>query len=227
MGEVDWADPEVERATWDGFYDDREAVWSGDPNHALVVEASALAPSTALDVGCGEGADAVWLAARGWRVTAIDVSEVALGRARVAAAAAGVDVDWVRSGVAGVDPARRRFDLVTAFFPALPRAAGTAYVGRLLDLVAPGGTLLTVFHAPPPDGAHDPHHPDHDAEDGDGEEGQRPRFDPDDFIGPEEVLAALGAGWELEAHEERPRSIAGGAGAHHTHDLVIRARRTP
>ncbi|KOG87623.1 SAM-dependent methyltransferase, partial [Streptomyces varsoviensis] len=63
---------------WDDMYRSRDQVFSGNPNPVLVAEAAGLRPGQALDVGCGEGADAVWLARRGWRVTAVDVSEVAL-----------------------------------------------------------------------------------------------------------------------------------------------------
>jgi 2-polyprenyl-3-methyl-5-hydroxy-6-metoxy-1,4-benzoquinol methylase len=81
------------RAEWDARYRERgRAMWSGRPNGRLVSEVVDLAPGLALDVGCGEGADAIWLAERGWTVTAIDVSEVAIGRAREAARAAGTSV---------------------------------------------------------------------------------------------------------------------------------------
>ena len=75
----DGSDPAAE---WDAMYAERDAVWSGEPNPHLVAEVAALTPGTALDVGCGEGADAVWLARQGWAVTAVDVSQVALERAR-------------------------------------------------------------------------------------------------------------------------------------------------
>ena len=68
-------------AFWNDRYASAPAIWSGKPNAQLVAEASGLAPSTALDVGCGEGADAVWLAERGWHVTALDISQVALDEA--------------------------------------------------------------------------------------------------------------------------------------------------
>src|ERR671912_1096728 len=80
---------------WNERYAGCNQIWSGQPNQALVTEVSPLPPGRALDVGCGEGADAVWLALRGWSVTALDVSEVALERAKKAAAAAGAEVAWV------------------------------------------------------------------------------------------------------------------------------------
>jgi SAM-dependent methyltransferase len=72
---------------WDEMYRTRDRVFSGNPNGVLVAEAAGLPPGQALDVGCGEGADALWLAGRGWHVTAVDVSETALRRAAVAAVA--------------------------------------------------------------------------------------------------------------------------------------------
>src|SRR3954471_21898208 len=88
----------VTAAEWDERYTGSPQIWSGNPNGALVAEVAALAPGRALDVGCGEGADAVWLATRGWRVTALDVSEVALDRAAQHARAAGVAVAWLHAG---------------------------------------------------------------------------------------------------------------------------------
>src|SRR5579859_4588006 len=81
---------------WDARYSERDgAMWSGRPNGRLLAEVAGLTPGRALDVGCGEGADAIWLARSGWTVTAIDVSDVAVRRAREAAELAGAMVDWV------------------------------------------------------------------------------------------------------------------------------------
>ena len=74
---------------WDARYRSADRIWSGNPNPHLVAHVAELFPRTALDVGCGEGADAIWLASLGWQVTAIDVSTVALDRAAEQAAAAG------------------------------------------------------------------------------------------------------------------------------------------
>src|SRR5690606_5145575 len=101
----------------------------------------------ALDVGCGEGADAVWLARQGWKVTAVEVSQVALDRARLAADAAGVAVEWVHADVTSDAPERGAYDLVSLQYPALPSAGADATIGALLAAVAPNGTLLVVGHA--------------------------------------------------------------------------------
>ena len=131
-----------EAADWDERYAVGEQIWSGAPNGALVAEVGAEPPGRALDVGCGEGADAVWLAGRGWQVTALDVSGVALARAARHADAAGVNVRWVHAGLldAAIEPAT--FDLVSAQYPALLRTADRRAERGLADAVAPGGVLL-------------------------------------------------------------------------------------
>jgi SAM-dependent methyltransferase len=136
------------REFWEQRYAEQDQMWSGRPNVVLVEEIEGLAPGTALDLGCGEGADAIWLAQRGWRVTATDISQLALERAAVHAADAGVAdrITWERHDLTESFPAGT-FDLVSAQFlhspvddpreSALPQAA---------DAVAPGGTLLIVSH---------------------------------------------------------------------------------
>src|ERR1700738_3548715 len=105
---------------WDARYGSAEAIWSGNPNPQLVAQVADLRPGTALDVGSGEGADAIWLAERRWQVTGIDVSTVALERAALLAAAAGQDVadriTWQQADILTWDPAQRQFDLVSAQF---------------------------------------------------------------------------------------------------------------
>jgi 2-polyprenyl-3-methyl-5-hydroxy-6-metoxy-1,4-benzoquinol methylase len=134
-------------AFWEDFYG-RERRWSGKPNASLVEVAAELEPGTALDVGCGEGGDAIWLASQGWQVTGTDISQTALDVAARHAAEAGVTVTWERHDLSVSQPAGP-FDLVTTSFlhskVELPR-------GRILraaaEAVAPGGTLLVVGHAP-------------------------------------------------------------------------------
>ena len=140
-------DASTQAAEWDARYSEAgSARWSGRPNGRLVAEVASLVPGPALDVGCGEGADAIWLAERGWDVTAIDVSDVALTRARAAAERAGVVVDWVAGDAFEAGVAARSFDLVSLQYPALPKAAGDAAVRTLLDAVRPGGLVLAVYH---------------------------------------------------------------------------------
>ncbi|MFJ4578722.1 class I SAM-dependent methyltransferase [Streptomyces echinatus] len=201
-------DPAV-RADWDNRYADRQRLWSGRPNGALVAEVAGLTPGRVLDVGCGEGADAVWLARTGWEVTALDVSGVALERAAGHARDAGVTVNWVHAALTEAATAPASFDLVSAQYPALLRTPDAAAERALLGAVAPGGVLLLVHHA--------------------GMETQQAHdngFDPADYVWPSMVAALLDDDWVVEADEQRPRVAPdGGAGAHHTDDLVLRARR--
>ncbi|MEF2977117.1 class I SAM-dependent methyltransferase [Subtercola sp. YIM 133946] len=134
---------------WNTHYGQRDQVWSGRPNPVLVREAGRLTPSTALDLGCGEGADAIWLAEQGWRVTAVDVSTTALERARRAAAAAGVDdrIEWLQADLVAAFPAGE-FGLVSAQFLQSPIELDRDRILRgARDAVAPGGHLLVVSHA--------------------------------------------------------------------------------
>ncbi|RKF28958.1 methyltransferase domain-containing protein [Micromonospora globbae] len=137
---------------WEERYTSRPNVWSGRPNPQLVAEASGLAPGRALDVGSGEGADAVWLAQRGWRVTGADISGTALKRAAAHADAAGADVaariEWVHADLREQPPAESAYDLVSAQFMHLPADERRALFARLAAAVAPGGTLLIVGHHP-------------------------------------------------------------------------------
>jgi SAM-dependent methyltransferase len=145
-------DIQFTREFWDDRYRSAGRLWSGQPNSQLVAHATDLPPGSALEAGCGEGADAIWLASRGWTVTAVDVSAVALDRAAGAAAAAGEEVarriTWRRVDLRSWDPAPERFDLVSAQYMHLPRAELESLHGRLAAAVRPGGTLLVVGHHP-------------------------------------------------------------------------------
>lgn len=137
------------RAYWDGRYRERERVWSGAANAVLVREASDLAAGRALDLGCGEGGDAIWLARRGWRVTGTDISGVALERAAEHAAAAGVAdrVRWERHDLAESFPSGE-FDLVSAcFLHTFGEFPRERILRTAAAAVAPGGVLLVAGHA--------------------------------------------------------------------------------
>ena len=201
-------DPAVQ-AEWDGRYADREQLWSGQPNGALVAEVAGLTPGRVLDVGCGEGADAVWLARAGWDVTALEVSGVALQRAARHAHDAGVAVRWVHAELAEAHLPAASFDLVSAQYPALLRTPDAAAETALLDAVALGGVLLFVHHAG-----------------FDEQPQQEGGFDPADYVSPQMITARLDDAWQIEVDEQRPRVVPdSGAGAHHANDSVLRARR--
>ncbi len=135
---------------WDDMYRSRTALWSGEPNLQLVADVSALAPGRALDAGCGEGADAIWLAERGWRVTAADVSAVALGRAQAVAISTEVAqrIEWIQANLATWVPPARTYDLVTAQYVHLPDPPREKVFRALADAVKPHGSLLIVGHHP-------------------------------------------------------------------------------
>ncbi len=196
---------------WDERYRSADEIWSGDPNPQLVAEVAGLEPGTALDVGCGEGADAVWLAERGWHVTAIDISGVALERARKAAANAAVSerIDWRQGDIASWTP-ERSYDLVSAQFMQLAPPLRDAVFRRLAAAVAIGGTLLIVGHHPS------------DLE----TTVRRPRM-PGVLYTAEEIAGLLEPqAWETLVQAARPRDVTDANGAPViVHDAVLRSRR--
>lgn len=134
---------------WEARYRDGGRLWSGRPNALLVREAFDLVPGTALDLGCGEGADAVWLASRGWQVTGVDISHTALERAAGHSAEAGVSdrTGWERHELGETFP-KGSFDLVNAQFLQSPVALDQQLILRqAAEAVTAGGTLLLVMHA--------------------------------------------------------------------------------
>lgn len=164
---------------WETLYSgaERGAVWSGRVNHAIEVYAAGLTPGASLDLGCGEGGDALWLAARGWRATGIDLSRIAIERAQAAAETRGLDnAHFVAADLvaladrpAQIDGAAEPFDLVTACFFQSPVELPRELILRAAAArVAIGGHLLVVSHAPQPGMEH-----------------------PGEFPSPEDELAAL------------------------------------
>jgi SAM-dependent methyltransferase len=200
------------RAYWDERYASRERVWSGEPNRRLVDEVASLPPARALEVGCGEGADALWLAGRGWRVTAVDVSEVALARAAARAAELGDAVagrvTWQQADARTWSPPAAAYELVTAHFLHPPPDDRPRVVRALAAAVAPGGLLLYVGHDPT-------------------DIGVVPRNRRELMAVAPEVARLLDPGaWEVEVAEARPRPHTHSDGRAVTvHDAVLRARR--
>jgi SAM-dependent methyltransferase len=200
----------AQAAEWDARYSERDgAMWSGQPNGRLVAEVADLIPSRALDVGCGEGADAIWLALRGWTVTAIDISDVAVGRARAAAERAGVAVEWVCADALLTPFPPRSFDFISMQYPALPKAGGEAVVRALLDTVRPGGWLLAVYH---------------DLDDDHREHMKARGVDPADYVGADDLASLLGDDFTVELQAVEPR-IDPPPDTPHIADVVLRARR--
>lgn len=135
---------------WEQHYQAKDRIWSGRANAVLVATVEQLPPGRALDLGCGEGGDAVWLASRGWDVTAVDISATAVSRTATAAAEAGVGVRAERHDLSRSLPGGP-YDLVSAQFLQSPVELPRAQVlRRAAQALAVGGLLLVVEHAAPP-----------------------------------------------------------------------------
>ncbi|MFI5841966.1 FAD-dependent oxidoreductase [Catenuloplanes sp. NPDC051500] len=185
--------------------------FSGNPNVHLVSDVSDLKPGRALDAGCGEGGDAIWLAAQGWETTGVDISTTALERAATHADARGVSVSWEQGDLTTWAPEPGAFDLVSTQFVHMYGALGTDLYRRLAAGVAPGGTLLIVNHSYT-----------------DVASSTVPRPDlPELFMTAPEIAAVLEPDeWDLQVVEERARPATGPDGAETTvHDVVVKAIR--
>ena len=201
-------------ADWDHRYGDA-AMWSGNPNGTLVHEIRDVAPGRALDIGAGEGGDALWLAEHGWDVTASDISRRALQRLDAEATRRGLAVECQHADANALDPFEAgAFDLVSAHYASIPRTPDGRAVRNLLNAVAPGGLLLVVSHdlepmpAPIDTFSHSR------------------AFDPDAYVRVDDVLAAIAnsAAWNIEVFETRPRPAGAASASHHVEDIVLRAR---
>jgi SAM-dependent methyltransferase len=206
----------VDAEFWDERYRSSGALWSGEANPQLVREAADLVPGRALDAGCGEGADAIWLAERGWRVTAVDFSSVALqrGAARATEIGAGVAqrIDWIHADLVDWVPAGACYDLVSAQFMHLPKEPREALFGRLAAAVTPGGSLLLVGHHPS------------DLQ----TTVRRPRR-PEVYFTAGDAAGSLDPQrWDIIVDAVRPREATDPEGRTVTvHDAVLRAQRRP
>ena len=137
----------MDSAAWDARYAAApDLVWGASPNRFVVEELAGMPPGRALDLAAGEGRNAIWLAERGWRVTAVDFSPVAVDRGRRLAAARGVAVTWQVADVATDGPAEGAFDAVLIAYLHLPAAARTAALRRAASALDTSGTLLVVGH---------------------------------------------------------------------------------
>lgn len=200
---------------WDHRYSG-DQMWSGNPNGTLVNEITGVEPGRALDVGAGEGGDALWLAAQGWRVTATDVSSRALERVAIEATRRSVSVECLHADANALEPFEAgAFDLVTAQYASIPRTPDDRAIDNILAAVAPGGTLLVVGHDLEP--MRTPI---------DTDRHSRP-FDPDAYVRVDDFAHALAGStdWHVELHEKRERPPGHASSSHHVDDLVLRARR--
>ena len=197
---------------WDERYAGSTRVWSGKPNQRLVEQVAGLTPGRALDVGCGEGADVVWLAQQGWLVVGSDVSQVALDRAAAHAADEGVAerTSWARVDVVGGQPLPGGMDLVTAHYLHPPLDLFATTYGAMVDAVRAGGTLLVVGHHPADAGT-----------------GLRNPALAHLLFGPERLVALLHPeAWDVAVAETPTREVTDNDGARITvTDTVVRATR--
>jgi 2-polyprenyl-3-methyl-5-hydroxy-6-metoxy-1,4-benzoquinol methylase len=201
-----------DRAYWEDRYGAPGLAWSGAPNAVLVTEATPLTPGRALDIGSGEGGDAIWLALRGWTVTGVDIAVNALDKARARAEVVDEDaasrIRWEQHDLTDWAPEKREFDLVTAHFMHLADPERSTLFRSLAAAVAPGGSLLIVGH------------------DLSGVQDQRAHMTPLMF-GVDDVLEAI-AGEELrvEVAESRERTVVASDGSQTAmRDVVVRASR--
>ncbi|HSN11624.1 MAG TPA: class I SAM-dependent methyltransferase [Propionibacteriaceae bacterium] len=197
---------------WEERYSSSERVWSGRVNAAVVQVVSPLEPGRALDLGCGEGGDVIWLAQRGWEVTGVDISQTAIRRAQAAAREAGIAEERVELEAADLAtwvPAGT-YDLVTASFLQSPvHLPREEILRRAAQHVGRGGRLLVVAHAAMPPWAQD--HAHHH----------------DDLPTPEEQVAAMGLDtWTVEVAEVRAREATGPDGSQVVlEDTIVCLRR--
>ncbi|MEV5573468.1 class I SAM-dependent methyltransferase [Spirillospora sp. NPDC052269] len=129
---------------WDERYSGRELVWSAGPNRFVAEECAGLVPGRALDLACGEGRNALWLAELGWTVTAVDFSAVGIARARELAEARGISLELLVEDVTVWEPPAGEFDLVVIAYLQLPDIRGV--LARASEALAPGGVLMFVGH---------------------------------------------------------------------------------
>ncbi|GMQ97817.1 MAG: class I SAM-dependent methyltransferase [Acidimicrobiia bacterium] len=212
-GKTPAKDEQFDEAFWDERYSARPERWAGKPHVHLVSETADLKPGSALDVGTGEGADAIWLAERGWQVTAVDISSVALDRGRAQANRTSPDVagriEWVHADLTDWVPPPASFDLVSAHNFHLPSQQRLPTYQHLFESVASGGVLLIVGHHP-----------------SDLDTTARRLPDPDPLFTADELVDELGEGWTIVAADTRPRTERNRSGESITvHDAVLVARR--
>jgi SAM-dependent methyltransferase len=195
------------RERWNRRYAAGDPHGTAMPNEFLVAELATMTPGTALDLACGAGRNAVWLAERGWRVTAVDFSSVALDRARELASSREVAIEWIDADVLAWSPRARHYDLVTMLYLQLPTTERRDALRRAAEAVRPGGTLLVVGHDLL------------NLTEGVGGPSQ-----PDVLFTPDDIVADL-SGFEVEKAERVRRSVTDDGTVRDAIDALVRARR--
>lgn len=197
----------MRREAWDRKYAETERLWGRDPNRFLVTEVSDLPPGRALDLACGEGRNAIWLAELGWRTTGVDFSQVAIAKARERASQASLDVEFVCADLLDYEPERDAYDLVLLFYLQLPRDELRLVLERAASALAAGGTFLLVGHDLV-----------------NITEGVGGPSDPAVLYTPDDIVAEL-PGLEIEKAERVLRDVADADRP--AIDALVRARRRP
>lgn len=198
----------MSRDDWDRRYDTPALIWSGEPNRFLEAEVAGMPPGRALDLACGEGRNAVWLAERGWDVTAVDFSARALEKARDLAVRRGVAVRLVEADLADHEPEPGGADLVVVLYLHLPAPERAAVLARAAAALAPDGVILAVGH---------------DLLNlTEGHGGPR---DPQILWTPDDVAADL-PGLVVERAERVRRTVTTDSGEADAIDTLVRARRS-
>jgi SAM-dependent methyltransferase len=185
----------VDADRWNERYSGTELVWTAGPNVFVAREVAGLSPGRALDLACGEGRNAVWLAEQGWDATGVDFAEAGLAKGRAMADERGVEVTWACADVTSWEPAGASFDLVVVAYLQLAEGPRRRAMAVAAGALAPGGTLLVVAH---------------DSANLTGGTGGPP--DPAVLYRPDDVLADLeGAGFDVvvERAETVERAVAG------------------
>jgi SAM-dependent methyltransferase len=196
----------MKREDWDRRYSAVENLWSAKPNRFLVTEVSELEPGRALDLACGEGQNAIWLASRGWEVLGVDYSAVAIAKARARAVREGVDVELREADLLDFEPEAAAYDLVLLLYFHLPPAELRVVLERARSSLAPGGTLVLVGH-----------------DTLNMTEGTGGPSDPSVHFTPDEIALEL-EGLRIEKAERVLREVAGAERP--AIDALVRARRT-
>jgi SAM-dependent methyltransferase len=195
----------VQREDWDKRYAAVDNLWAREPNRFLVAEVAELPPGRALDLACGEGQNAIWLATLGWKVTGVDFSEVAIAKARARAERDGVDAEFVCGDLRTYEPVGGSYDLVLLLYFHLRHAELRTVLSRARSALADGGTLLLVGHdrSNVTDGVGGP-------------------SDPSVLYTPDDIVAEL-PGLEIEKAERVFRDVPGAD--RDAIDALVRARR--
>jgi SAM-dependent methyltransferase len=199
----------MEAEDWNRRYDNAELVWSAGPNQFVEAETADLGPGSALDLACGEGRNAIWLAEQGWTVTAVDFAGAAVAKGRQLAAARGVDVDWRVEDLRTLE-LEQRYDLVVVAYLQVPGDERRPIIQRAARAVAPGGSLLVVAH-----------------DSTNIEEGWGGPQDPEVLYSPDDLLAdCAGVGeFETDRAERVARVVETDAGDRTAVDALVRLCR--